>query len=63
MGNKEGMLLRTERAMVRLMCEVKTMYKKRSSELMSTLGLHDDIKAVIFEIVWACDEEVYAVWN
>ena len=36
-----AILRRTERAMVRVMCGVKLMEKKRTEDLMETLGLKD----------------------
>jgi len=44
---EEVVLLRAERAMVRLMCGVKLKDRKRTSELMSMLGLCDDIVSVV----------------
>ena len=44
MGIKEGVLLRAER---RLMCAVKLKNTKKASELMSTLGLYDDIVTLV----------------
>ena len=40
---EEVLLLRVERAMVRLMYGVKLRDRKRTSELISMLGLYDDI--------------------
>jgi hypothetical protein len=40
---EEGVLQRAERAMVRMMCGVKLRDRKSSSELMSMVGLSEDI--------------------
>ena len=39
----QGVLLRAERATVRLMCGVKLRDRKRISELTSMLRMYDDI--------------------
>ena len=44
---EEGVLRRAERAMVRMMCGVKVKDRKSSMELMSMLGLSEDIVTLI----------------
>ena len=39
----EMAILRTEKAMMRAMCEVKIIEKRRNQELMSFLGLKDTL--------------------
>ena len=47
MRKEEAVLLRVERAMVRLICGVKLRDRKRTGELMSMLGLCDDIVTLV----------------
>jgi hypothetical protein len=55
---EECVLQRAERAMVRMMCGVKLRDRKSSSELMSMVGLSEDIgEEVEIEVVWTCDEK------
>ena len=42
-GNEMAILRRTEKAMMRAMCGVKIIEKRRSQELMSLLGLTDTL--------------------
>lgn len=44
---EEGVLQRAERAMVRMMCGVKVKDRKSSMELMSMVGLNEDILTLI----------------
>ena len=43
----EGVLQRAERAMVRLMCEIKWRERKSSKELMMMMGLEENIVTVV----------------
>ena len=47
MRKEEAVLLRAERAMVRMMCGITLRYRKRTGELMWMLGLCDDIVTVM----------------
>ena len=42
-AKNEMVILKTEKAMMRAMCEVKMIEKRRSQELMSLLGLKDTL--------------------
>ena len=44
---EEGVLLRAERAMVRMMCGAKLRDRKRSSDLMSMVRLSEDIVTLV----------------
>ena len=44
---EEGVLLRAERAMVRMMCGVKLRNRKKTSELMSMLEMSEDIVTLV----------------
>ena len=44
---EEGVLRKAERAMVRMMCGVNLRHRKNTRELMSMLGLDEDIVTLV----------------
>ena len=59
--NDMAILRRTEKAIMRAMCGVKLIEKRRSQELMSFLGLKDSLDGLAgasgVRVVWACFEK------
>ena len=45
----EGVLQRAERAMVRIMCGVRLLERRKSMELLSLLGIEDDILSTVMK--------------